>query len=129
MGNYYNDYGFSEINPTNITFDVPGIEDKTIGNSYTLQEEYRDWRRVVKQHITNEADRTIKTVNEFTNERVDMAENKIMQHVSDKTTYVINTLTPKIVSVDNKVNDVKSKQDEHTTLLNRILTAINNIRF
>ena len=54
MGNYYNDYGFSEINPTNITFDVPGIEDKTIGNSYTLQEEYRDWRRVVKQHITNE---------------------------------------------------------------------------
>lgn len=128
MGNYYNDYGFSEINPTNITYDVPGIEDKTIGNSYTLQEEYRDWRKVVKQHITNEADRTIKTVNEFTDERVEKAEDKIISHISTKSEYVINTLSPKIKNVEDKVDDVKTKQGEHTTLLNRILTAINNIR-
>lgn len=128
MGNYYNDYGFSEINPGTIDFGIDGIENKNIGSTYTLQEEYRDWRKVVKQHITNEADRTIKTVNEFTDERVEKAEDKITAHVTAQSQYVINTLNPKIETVDSKVDEVKATQAEHTTLLGRIMDAIRNIR-
>lgn len=114
--NYYNDYGFSENNPTIITSDVRGIEDKVIGSIYTLQEEERNWKKEIKQHIINEHEDTREIVNQHTTEEVDDAEEKIMNKLS--------TMDSKLDTISSNIISIKNSQDSQTTTLNNIWNKV-----
>lgn len=114
--NYYNDYGFSENNPTVITSDVRGIEDKVIGSIYTLQEEERDWKKELKQHIINEHEDTREIVNQHTTEEVDAAEEKIMNKLS--------TMDSKLDTISSNIISIKNSQDSQTATLNNIWNKV-----
>lgn len=94
---------------------------------YSLNEERRDFRKhiqneivmeelntqnILGQHVTDEVNRNI----ENTNARAE----EIKEHVTTKADYVINTLTPKIKEVENKV-------DENKTLLETIWNKVQGI--
>lgn len=113
---YYNDYGFSENNPTVITSDVRGIEDKIIGNLYTFQEEERNWKKELKQHITNEHEDTREIVNDHTTEEVDAAEEKIMNK--------LDTMDTKLDNISSNIISIKNTQDSQTTTLNNIWNRV-----
>lgn len=120
--NSYNDYGFDYNN-----------------SMYSIPEENRDFRKkiqyeivmeemktqnVLGQHITDEADRTIQEVNENTDTRA----TEIKELVTTKTNYIITTLSPKITTVENKVDNAITKINENKTLLDRIWTKVDSLR-
>lgn len=121
--NMYNDYGFDYNN-----------------KMYSIPEENRDFRKKIQyeiimeelktqnilgQHITDEADRTIEEVNEHT----DVKTVEIKNHVTDKTNYVINTLSPKIETVDTKVNNVKTTVESNQSIITNIWNKIKTWNF
>ena len=121
--NMYNDYGFDYNN-----------------KMYSIPEENRDFRKKIQyeiimeelktqnilgQHITDEADRTIGEVNEHT----DVKTVEIKNHVTDKTNYVINTLSPKIETVDTKVNNVKTTVESNQSIIANIWNKIKTLNF
>ena len=120
--NVYNDYGFDYNN-----------------KMYSIPEENRDFRKKIQheiimeelktqnilgQHITDEADRTIEEINEHT----DVKTVEIKNHITEKTNYVINTLSSKIETVETKVDTVTTKINENKSLLERIWTKVNSLR-
>lgn len=119
----YNEYGFDYNN-----------------EMYSIPEENRDFRKKIQyeiimeelktqnilgQHITDEADRTIGEVNEHT----DVKTVEIKNHVTDKTNYVINTLSPKIETVDTKVNNVKTTVESNQSIIANIWNKIKTLNF
>ena len=121
--NMYNDYGFDYNN-----------------KMYSIPEENRDFRKKIQyeiimeelktqnilgQHITDEADRTIEEVNEHT----DVKTVEIKNHVTDKTNYVITTLSPKIETVDTKVNNVKTTVESNQSIIANIWNKIKTWNF
>ena len=119
----YNEYGFDYNN-----------------EMYSITEENRDFRKKIQheiimeelktqnilgQHITDEADRTIGEVNEHT----DVKTVEIKNHVTDKTNYVINTLSPKIETVDTKVNNVKTTVESNQSIIANIWNKIKTLNF
>ena len=121
--NVYNDYGFDYNN-----------------QMYSITEENRDFRKKIQheiimeelktqnilgQHITDEADRTIGEVNEHT----DVKTVEIKNHVTDKTNYVITTLSPKIETVDTKVNNVKTTVESNQSIITNIWNKIKTWNF
>ena len=121
--NMYNDYGFDYNN-----------------KMYSIPEENRDFRKKIQyeiimeelktqnilgQHITDEADRTIGEVNEHT----DVKTVEIKNHVTDKTNYVITTLSPKIETVDTKVNNVKTTIESNQSIITNIWNKIKTWNF
>ena len=119
----YNEYGFDYNN-----------------EMYSITEENRDFRKKIQheiimeelktqnilgQHITDEADRTIGEVNEHT----DVKTVEIKNHVTDKTSYVINTLSPKIETVDTKVNNVKTTVESNQSIIANIWNKIKTLNF
>ena len=119
----YNDYGFDYNN-----------------QMYSITEENRDFRKKIQheiimeelktqnilgQHITDEADRTIGEVNEHT----DVKTVEIKNHVTDKTNYVITTLSPKIETVDTKVNNVKTTVESNQSIIANIWNKIKTLNF
>ena len=121
--NAYNDYGFDYNN-----------------KMYSIPEENRDFRKKIQheiimeelktqnilgQHITDEADRTIEEVNEHT----DVKTVEIKNHVTDKTNYVITTLSPKIETVDTKVNNVKTTVESNQSIITNIWNKIKTWNF
>ena len=121
--NMYNDYGFDYNN-----------------KMYSIPEENRDFRKKIQyeiimeelktqnilgQHITDEADRTIEEVNEHT----DVKTVEIKNHVTDKTNYVITTLSPKIETVDTKVNNVKTTVESNQSIITNIWNKIKTWNF
>ena len=119
----YNEYGFDYNN-----------------EMYSIPEENRDFRKKIQyeiimeelktqnilgQHITDEADRTIEEVNEHT----DVKTVEIKNHVTDKTNYVINTLSPKIETVDTKVNNVKTTVESNQSIITNIWNKIKTWNF
>lgn len=107
---------------------------------YSIPEENRDFRKKIQyeiimeelktqnilgQHITDEADRTIGEVNEHT----DVKTVEIKNHVTDKTNYVINTLSPKIETVDTKVNNVKTTVESNQSIITNIWNKIKTWNF
>ena len=121
--NMYNDYGFDYNN-----------------KMYSIPEENRDFRKKIQyeiimeelktqnilgQHITDEADRTIEEVNEHT----DVKTVEIKNHVTDKTNYVITTLSPKIETVDTKVNNVKTTVESNQSIIANIWNKIKTLNF
>ena len=121
--NMYNDYGFDYNN-----------------KMYSIPEENRDFRKKIQyeiimeelktqnilgQHITDEADRTIGEVNEHT----DVKTVEIKNHVTDKTNYVITTLSPKIETVDTKVNNVKTTVESNQSIIANIWNKIKTLNF
>ena len=120
--NVYNDYGFDYNN-----------------KMYSIPEENRDFRKKIQheiimeelktqnilgQHITDEADRTIEEINEHT----DVKTVEIKNHITEKTNYVINTLSSKIETVETKVDTVTTKINENKSLLKRIWTKVDSLR-
>ena len=121
--NAYNDYGFDYNN-----------------KMYSIPEENRDFRKKIQheiimeelktqnilgQHITDEADRTIGEVNEHT----DVKTVEIKNHVTDKTNDVINTLSPKIETVETKVNNVKTTVESNQSIITNIWNKIKTWNF
>ena len=121
--NMYNDYGFDYNN-----------------KMYSIPEENRDFRKKIQyeiimeelktqnilgQHITDEADRTIGEVNEHT----DVKTVEIKNHVTDKTNDVINTLSPKIETVETKVNNVKTTVESNQSIITNIWNKIKTWNF
>ena len=121
--NMYNDYGFDYNN-----------------KMYSIPEENRDFRKKIQyeiimeelktqnilgQHITDEADRTIEEVNEHT----DVKTVEIKNHVTDKTNNVINTLSPKIETVETKVNNVKTTVESNQSIITNIWNKIKTWNF
>ena len=119
----YNEYGFDYNN-----------------EMYSIPEENRDFRKKIQyeiimeelktqnilgQHITDEADRTIEEVNEHT----DVKTVEIKNHVTDKTNYVITTLSPKIETVDTKVNNVKTTVESNQSIITNIWNKIKTWNF
>ena len=119
----YNEYGFDYNN-----------------EMYSITEENRDFRKKIQheiimeelktqnilgQHITDEADRTIEEVNEHT----DVKTVEIKNHVTDKTNYVITTLSPKIETVDTKVNNVKTTVESNQSIITNIWNKIKTWNF
>ena len=118
----YNEYGFDYNN-----------------EMYSITEENRDFRKKIQheiimeelktqnilgQHITDEADRTIEEINEHT----DVKTVEIKNHITEKTNYVINTLSSKIETVETKVDTVTTKINENKSLLERIWTKVDSLR-
>lgn len=121
--NLYNDYGFDYNN-----------------EMYTIPEEIRDFRKKIQneiimehlntqntlgKHISEEADRTIQEVNDHT----DVKTIEIKNHVTERTNYVINTLSPKIESVQTTVNSVKTTVESNTSKLTEIWNKIKDITY
>ena len=119
----YNEYGFDYNN-----------------QMYSIPEENRDFRKKIQyeimmeelktqnilgQHITDEADRTIGEVNEHT----DVKTVEIKNHVTDKTNDVINTLSPKIETVETKVNNVKTTVESNQSIITNIWNKIKTWNF
>ena len=119
----YNEYGFDCNNAM-----------------YSISEENRDFRKklqyeimmealktqnILGQHITDEADRTIGEVNEHT----DVKTVEIKNHVTDKTNDVINTLSPKIETVETKVNNVKTTVESNQSIITNIWNKIKTWNF
>ncbi len=106
----YNEYGFN--NNTTLYSLVEENRDfrKHIENEIVMEE--MKTQNILGQHITDEVNRNI--------ENTDARAEEIKEHVTTKTDYVINTLTPKIKAVENKV-------DENKTFLERIWNKIQSI--
>lgn len=106
----YNEYGYNHNN-----------------GMYSLVEENRDFRKYIEneirmeevktqnilgQHITDEANR----VNEHTTNEAD----RVNEHTTARTSYVVNTLQPKIDRIDTTVVS-------NTSILNQIWQKVMNM--
>ena len=119
MNNAYNDYGFCEDNTGVVKSNVKGIEDKIIGNVYTLREEERAWKKELKQHIINEHEETREKVNEHTTDEVTEAKNDLMDKLDD--------IDAKLNTASINILAIKNEQGTQTNLLNTINTKIRSI--
>ena len=116
MNNAYNDYGFCEDNTGDVKSNVKGIEDKIIGNVYTLREEERAWKKELKQHIINEHEETREKVNEHTTDEVTEAKNDLMDKLDD--------IDAKLNTASINILAIKNEQGTQTNLLNTINNKI-----
>ena len=116
MNNAYNDYGFCEDNTGVVKSNVKGIEDKIIGNVYTLREEERAWKKELKQHIINEHEETREKVNEHTTDEVTEAKNDLMDKLDD--------IDAKLNTASIKIFAIKNEKGTQTNLLNTINNKI-----
>ena len=116
MNNAYNDYGFCEDNTGVVKSNVKGIEDKIIGNVYTLREEERAWKKELKQHIINEHEETREKVNEHTTDEVTEAKNDLMDKLDD--------IDAKLDTASINILAIKNEQGTQTNLLNTINNKI-----
>ena len=116
MNNAYNDFGFCEDNTGVVKSNVKGIEDKIIGNVYTLREEERAWKKELKQHIINEHEETREKVNEHTTDEVTEAKNDLMDKLDD--------IDAKLNTASINILAIKNEQGTQTNLLNTINNKI-----
>ena len=116
MNNAYNYYGFCEDNTGVVKSNVKGIEDKIIGNVYTLREEERAWKKELKQHIINEHEETREKVNEHTTDEVTEAKNDLMDKLDD--------IDAKLNTASINILAIKNEQGTQTNLLNTINNKI-----
>lgn len=89
----------------------------------TWLEETRDWREHEHTYITEVEKRLTKEINDAEkniNTNVDAAETAIISKIEEHNNYVINTIQPKVESIETKV-------DNHTGLLTNIQSLINQI--
>ena len=119
----YNEYGFDYNNQIYSILEENRDFRKKI--QYEIMKEGLQTQNILGQHITDEADRTIKEVNEHT----DVKTVEIKNHVTDKTNYVINTLSPKIETVDTKVNNVKTTVESNQSIIANIWNKIKTLNF
>ena len=119
----YNEYGFDYNNEM---YSIPE-ENRDFRKKiqYEIMKEGLQTQNILGQHITDEADRTIAEVNEHT----DVKTVEIKNHVTDKTNYVINTLSPKIETVDTKVNNVKTTVESNQSIITNIWNKIKTLKF
>ena len=119
----YNEYGFDYNNEM---YSIPE-ENRDFRKKiqYEIMKEGLQTQNILGQHITDEADRTIAEVNEHT----DVKTVEIKNHVTDKTNYVINTLSPKIETVDTKVNNVKTTVESNQSIIANIWNKIKTWNF
>ena len=119
----YNEYGFDYNNEM---YSIPE-ENRDFRKKiqYEIMKEGLQTQNILGQHITDEADRTIAEVNEHT----DVKTVEIKNHVTDKTNYVINTLSPKIETVDTKVNNVKTTVESNQSIITNIWNKIKTWNF
>ena len=119
----YNEYGFDYNNEM---YSIPE-ENRDFRKKiqYEIMKEGLQTQNILGQHITDEADRTIAEVNEHT----DVKTVEIKNHVTDKTNYVINTLSPKIETVDTKVNNVKTTVESNQSIIANIWNKIKTLNF
>lgn len=119
----YNEYGFDYNNEM---YSIPE-ENRDFRKKiqYEIMKEGLQTQNILGQHITDEADRTISEVNEHT----DVKTVEIKNHVTDKTNYVINTLSPKIETVDTKVNNVKTTVESNQSIITNIWNKIKTLNF
>lgn len=119
----YNEYGFDYNNQI---YSIPE-ENRDFRKKiqYEIMKEGLQTQNILGQHITDEADRTISEVNEHT----DVKTVEIKNHVTDKTNYVINTLSPKIETVDTKVNNVKTTVESNQSIITNIWNKIKTLNF
>ena len=119
----YNEYGFDYNNQI---YSIPE-ENRDFRKKiqYEIMKEGLQTQNILGQHITDEADRTIAEVNEHT----DVKTVEIKNHVTDKTDYVINTLSPKIETVDTKVNNVKTTVESNQSIITNIWNKIKTLKF
>ena len=119
----YNEYGFDY---NNAMYSIPE-ENRDFRKKiqYEIMKEGLQTQNILGQHITDEADRTIAEVNEHT----DVKTVEIKNHVTDKTNYVINTLSPKIETVDTKVNNVKTTVESNQSIIANIWNKIKTLNF
>ena len=119
----YNEYGFDYNNQIYSILEENRDFRKKI--QYEIMKEGLQTQNILGQHITDEADRTISEVNEHT----DVKTVEIKNHVTDKTNYVINTLSPKIETVDTKVNNVKTTVESNQSIIANIWNKIKTLNF
>ena len=119
----YNEYGFDYNNQIYSILEENRDFRKKI--QYEIMKEGLQTQNILGQHITDEADRTIAEVNEHT----DVKTVEIKNHVTDKTNYVINTLSPKIETVDTKVNNVKTTVESNQSIITNIWNKIKTLNF
>lgn len=130
----YSGYGFSENNKGVLDYKVDGIEPKDLNGIYTMMEAEMDWRKVLKQHITNEHNQTRSHVTA----EVDDAEQKILTDAQAKHTYTVSLINEKATSIKNDISDLSKKVDDKTaslssqisgqsSTLNSILSTVNSI--
>ena len=119
----YNEYGFDYNNAMYSILEENRDFRKKI--QYEIMKEALKTQNILGQHITDEADRTIAEVNEHT----DVKTVEIKNHVTDKTNYVINTLSPKIETVDTKVNNVKTTVESNQSIITNIWNKIKTWNF
>ena len=119
----YNEYGFDYNNQI---YSIPE-ENRDFRKKiqYEIMKEGLQTQNILGQHITDEADRTISEVNEHT----DVKTVEIKNHVTDKTNYVITTLSPKIETVDTKVNNVKTTVESNQSIITNIWNKIKTWNF
>lgn len=116
----YNDYGFTDFN-----------------GMYSLVEENRDFRQSIQEeivvesikaqnklgnHITDETDRNISEVDENTNARATEIKQKIQEHHN----YVVNTVYPKIQTVETKADTIITKVDNSKSVIDQIWNKVRN---
>lgn len=119
----YSGYGFSEDNKGVLDYKVEGIEPKSLNAIYTMMEAEMDWRKVLKQHITNEHNQTRKHVTS----EVDDAEQKILTDAAQKHNYTVNLINEKTTSIRNDISSLDGKISGQSSTLNSILSTVNSI--
>lgn len=86
----YNEYGYNHNN-----------------GMYSLVEENRDFRKYIENEIRMEE---VKTQN-ILGQHITKEANRVNEHTTARTSYVVNTLQPKIDTIDSKVDESKNVLD------------------
>lgn len=89
----------------------------------TWLEETRDWREHEHTHLSEVEERLTKEINDAEisiNTNVDTAETAILRKIEEHNNYVVETIQPKVESIETKV-------DNHTGVLANIQNLINQI--
>lgn len=102
----YNSYGYDDSQPFK-----------------TWMEETREWRAHTHEHIEESTEKIMSNIDE-TREEINNNIKASEKVITDKIDNVVNTY---IVSMDNKLDEIKETQSTHTNLLTQIWNKIRSI--
>ena len=102
----YNNYDYDDVHPFK-----------------TWMEETREWRTHTHEHIEVSTEKIMSNIDE-TREEINNNIKASEKKITDKIDTVINNY---IISMDNKLDEIKETQSSHTNLLTQIWNKIRSI--
>lgn len=129
----YNSYGYNEHSPGATIPRTENAPSRFLGDIYTQEEAYADWRKELIQHITNEAVKTRNHVTvkhdetrEFVKEQHDVTKQHVTTEVDSAETAIINKITKESNDIQTKVANEASSLRSLINNVHSIVSAISN---